>query len=233
MCPTSPHVVVLSGAGVSAESGLKTFRDSDGLWENHQVEDVATPQAWRKDPELVQRFYNERRRQVVAAQPNAAHFALAALENYCPVSVITQNIDDLHERAGSTKVMHLHGEILKSRSSRNEHLLYDTHGEDIEMGQKCELGSQLRPHVVWFGEAVPAMEEAMQWVRQADILLVVGTSLAVYPAASLVGYAPPAAEVVVVDPVAPPVNHARVRTIQTTACKGIPPWVEELQKDAV
>jgi NAD-dependent deacetylase len=233
MSPTSPHVVVLSGAGVSAESGLKTFRDSDGLWENHQVEDVATPQAWRKDPELVQRFYNERRRQVVAAQPNAAHCALAALENFCPVSVITQNIDDLHERAGSSKVMHLHGEILMSRSSRNEHLLYDTHGADIEMGQKCELGSQLRPHVVWFGEAVPAMEQAMEWVREADILLVVGTSLAVYPAASLVGFAPPAASVVVVDPAAPPVQHSNVRTIKSTACVGIPQWIEELKENAL
>lgn len=229
----NPHVVVLSGAGVSAESGLKTFRDSDGLWENHHVEDVATPQAWRRDPELVQRFYNERRQQVVAAEPNAAHRALAQLEKVCPVSVITQNIDDLHERAGSSKVLHLHGEILKARSSRNEHLLYETNGADIEMGQKCELGSQLRPHVVWFGEAVPAMDEAMQWVRKADILLVVGTSLAVYPAASLVSFVPPAAEVVVIDPVAPPVNHTRVRTLKTTACLGVPQWVEELQNNAV
>ena len=233
MSPSTPHVVVLSGAGVSAESGIKTFRDSDGLWENHRVEDVATPQAWQRNPEMVQRFYNERRRQVVHAQPNDAHRALAQLEEFCPVSVVTQNIDDLHERAGSSQVLHLHGEILKARSSRNEHLLYDTNGEDIQMGQKCELGSQLRPHVVWFGEAVPAMEEAMQWVRKADILLVVGTSLAVYPAASLVGFAPPSAEVVVVDPVAPPVDHPRVRTIQTTACQGIPGWVEELKTNAL
>ncbi len=233
MTSSKPHVVVLSGAGVSAESGLKTFRDSDGLWENHHVEDVATPQAWRKDPELVQRFYNERRRQVVAAQPNAAHLALAELETHCPVSVITQNIDDLHERAGSSKVLHLHGEILKARSSRNEHLLYETNGDDIEMGQKCELGSQLRPHVVWFGEAVPAMEEAMQWVRKADVLLVVGTSLAVYPAASLVNFAPPSAELVVIDPVAPPVPRANVRTMQLPATVGVPEWVAEVQSGAL
>ncbi|NQU49891.1 MAG: NAD-dependent deacylase [Planctomycetes bacterium] len=239
MIPNDPptagrrHIVVLTGAGISAESGLQTFRDGDGLWENYRVEDVATPEAWQRDAELVQRFYNERRRQVVAAQPNAAHRALAALEDHFRVSIITQNIDDLHERAGSSKILHLHGEILKSRSSRDPNLLYDTRGADIQMGQKCELGSQLRPHVVWFGEDVPAMQVAMHWVLNADVLLVVGTSLLVYPAASLVQYAPPNGDVFVIDPAAPSVAHPRVKSIVQTACEGVPAWVQGMVKNAV
>jgi NAD-dependent deacetylase len=186
-------IVVFTGAGISAESGLKTFRASDGLWEEHRIEDVATPEAWRRDPDLVLRFYNERRRGVMQAQPNAAHVALATLEQFATVKIITQNIDDLHERAGSTDVLHLHGEIMKARSTLDGEL-YDTHGNDIQRGDLCPRGAQLRPHVVWFGEAVPMMEPAIEATMQADIFLVVGTSLAVYPAASLLQFVRPDAE---------------------------------------
>lgn len=186
-------IVVFTGAGVSAESGLKTFRASDGLWEEHRIEDVATPEAWRRDPDLVLRFYNERRHGVMQAQPNAAHIALARLERFATVKIITQNIDDLHERAGSTDVLHLHGEIMKARSTLDGEL-YDTHGNDIQRGDLCPRGAQLRPHVVWFGEAVPMMEPAIEATMQADIFLVVGTSLAVYPAASLLQFVRPDAE---------------------------------------
>jgi NAD-dependent deacetylase len=182
-------LVVLTGAGISAESGLKTFRDSDGLWEGYDINEVATATAWRKNPALVQEFYNMRRKGVKEAQPNAAHYALAELENDFEVYIITQNIDDLHERAGSTKIIHLHGEILKMRSERNEELVYPV-SEDIEMGDTAEDGAQLRPHIVWFEEAVPMMEEAAHITRQADLFLIVGTSLVVYPAAGLVNYAP-------------------------------------------
>jgi NAD-dependent deacetylase len=191
-------VVVFTGAGISAESGLKTFRAADGLWEEHRIEDVATPEAWRRDPETVLRFYNERRRSVVGAQPNAAHRALAQLEQYARVKIITQNIDDLHERAGSTAVLHLHGEIMLARSSIDEHLLYATHGNDIQLGDRCAKNSQLRPHVVWFGEAVPMMEAAAEIAMEADIFLVVGTSLAVYPAASLLQFVRPDAEKIII-----------------------------------
>jgi NAD-dependent deacetylase len=182
-------LVVLTGAGISAESGLKTFRDSDGLWEGYDINEVATATAWRKNPALVQEFYNMRRKGVKEAQPNAAHYALAELENDFEVYIITQNIDDLHERAGSTKIIHLHGEILKMRSERNEELVYPV-SDDIEMGDTAEDGAQLRPHIVWFEEAVPMMEEAAHITRQADLFLIVGTSLVVYPAAGLVNYAP-------------------------------------------
>lgn len=182
-------LVVLTGAGISAESGLKTFRDSDGLWEGYDINEVATATAWRGNPALVQEFYNLRRRNVKEAQPNAAHIALAELEEGFDVHIITQNIDDLHERAGSTKIIHLHGEILKMRSEKNDELIYEIH-DDIKMGDLAEDGSQLRPHIVWFEEAVPKMEEAALATRQADIFLIVGTSLAVYPAAGLVNYAP-------------------------------------------
>jgi NAD-dependent deacetylase len=181
-------IVVFTGAGISAESGVKTFRASDGLWEEHRIEDVATFDAWRRDPGLVLDFYNQRRRGVVAAQPNAAHFALAQLEAGYNVHIVTQNIDDLHERAGSSQVLHLHGTIMHARSSDDESLLYDTLGHDIVLGDRCELGSQLRPHVVWFGEAVPMFEHAITLAAEADIFLVVGTSLAVYPAASLLQF---------------------------------------------
>lgn len=181
-------LVVLSGAGISAESGLRTFRDSDGLWEGYNIEDVATPRAWRKDPKLVLDFYNYRRKNVLDAQPNAAHYGLAELEKNFDVTIITQNIDDLHERAGSTNVLHLHGEIFKMRSERDEELVYEIKG-DIQIGDKAQDGHQLRPHIVWFEEPVPKIEEAIPIVRSSDIFVVVGTSLVVYPAAGLVNYA--------------------------------------------
>jgi NAD-dependent deacetylase len=182
-------LVVLSGAGMSAESGLKTFRDSDGLWEGYDVTEVATPRAWKKNPRLVLDFYNMRRKNVLDAEPNAGHVGLAELENDFDVHIITQNIDDLHERAGSTKVLHLHGEIFKMRSEHNEELVYDIRG-NINLGDTAEDGSQLRPNIVWFEEPVPMIEQAVPLVRTADIFLVIGTSLAVYPAAGLVNYAP-------------------------------------------
>lgn len=194
------RVVVLSGAGISAESGIKTFRDSGGLWEEYKIEDVATPKAWKDNPGLVLNFYNQRRKQVIEASPNAAHWALASLEDSFIVDVITQNIDDLHERAGSTQVLHLHGEIRKSRSTKDESLIYPIEGSHLDIGDFCKLGSQLRPHIVWFGEDVPAMEEAIALTMQADYFLVIGTSLAVYPAAGLIAYAPAYAEKFLIDP---------------------------------
>jgi len=184
------HIVVLSGAGISAESGLKTFRDSDGLWMGYDVYEVASPQGWSKDPQLVLDFYNARRKDVAAALPNAAHTGLAELEKDFDVTIITQNIDDLHERAGSTNVLHLHGEIFKMRSIANENILFDIRG-DINLGHKDEKGHQLRPHIVWFGEAVPMMDKAIAMVQDCDYFVVVGTSLQVYPAASLFNYTDP------------------------------------------
>ena len=192
--------VVLSGAGISAESGLQTFRGADGLWEGHRVEDVATPEAWAANPGLVLEFYNQRRRAVRAAEPNAAHRALVDLEQAYDVRIVTQNVDDLHERAGSTQVLHLHGEVMLARSTRNPTLVRHLGERDIELGDLCELGSQLRPHIVWFGEMVPAMDEAVELVAEADVLLVVGTSLQVYPAAGLVFEAPRRAHRIVVNP---------------------------------
>jgi NAD-dependent deacetylase len=182
-------LVVLTGAGVSAESGLKTFRDSDGLWEGYDIDEVATATAWKRNPALVLEFYNMRRKSVAEAKPNAAHYTLAALEADFDVQIITQNIDDLHERAGSNKVLHLHGEIFKMRSEKNELFQYPIY-EDIKMGDRAEDGAQLRPYIVWFEEPVPAMEEAIKLVKTAELFMVVGTSLVVYPAAGLVNYAP-------------------------------------------
>ena len=184
------HIVVLSGAGISAESGLKTFRDSDGLWNGYDVYEVATPEGWNKNPQLVLDFYNDRRRDVAAAMPNAAHIGLAELEKDFDVTIITQNIDDLHERAGSTKVLHLHGEIFKMRSLTDENSYFDIDG-DINLGDKAADGAQLRPHIVWFGEPVPMIEKAAALLQDCDYFVVVGTSLQVYPAASLLYYAPP------------------------------------------
>lgn len=181
-------LVVLTGAGISAESGLRTFRDSDGLWESYNIEDVATPRAWKRDPALVLEFYNQRRRNVLEANPNEAHFGLAALEKNYDVTIITQNIDDLHERAGSSNVLHLHGQIFKMRSEWDEELIYDIK-EDIRLGDKAEDGAQLRPHIVWFEEPVPMIEKAIPIVQQADLFVVIGTSLVVYPAAGLVNFA--------------------------------------------
>jgi NAD-dependent deacetylase len=183
------RLVVLTGAGISAESGLKTFRDEDGLWEGYDINEVATATAWRRNPALVQEFYNMRRKNVAEAQPNEAHKILAQLQNDFDVTIVTQNIDDLHERAGSEKVVHLHGEIFKMRSDKNESLIYPVYNE-IKMGDKAEDGGQLRPHIVWFEEPVPMMEYATEVVRSAEIFMIVGTSLVVYPAAGLVNYAP-------------------------------------------
>ena len=182
-------LVVLTGAGISAESGLKTFRDSDGLWEGYDINEVATATAWKRNPGLVLEFYNMRRKNVAGAQPNAAHLALAELQQNFQVHIVTQNIDDLHERAGSESVLHLHGEIFKMRSEKNEDLVYPIYDE-IQLGDKAADGAQLRPHIVWFEEPVPMMEEAIEVVKTADIFLIVGTSLVVYPAAGLVNYAP-------------------------------------------
>jgi len=193
-------IAVLTGAGISAESGLKTFRDNGGLWEEYSVYEVATPEAWAKNPDLVQRFYNERRKQLLQCKPNAAHKLLAQLEKKYQVDIITQNIDDLHERGGSTKVLHLHGELLKSRSSIDENLIYPVKGWQLKMGEFCEKGSQLRPHVVWFGEMVPMILPAQEIVSMAEVVLVVGTSLNVYPAAGLLHYTKPGVPIYVVDP---------------------------------
>lgn len=178
-------LTILSGAGISAESGIKTFRDGDGLWENHNITDVASPEGWRKDPALVLEFYNQRRRQLHEVQPNEAHYLLAELENHFKVQIITQNIDDLHERAGSTDILHLHGELFKSCSCNNKDLIYEQK-EDINIGDKAEDGGQLRPFIVWFGEDVPMFQPAREIVKESDVLLVIGTSLQVYPAAGLI-----------------------------------------------
>ncbi len=194
------NLVVLSGAGISAESGLATFRDSGGLWEGYNIEDVATPQAWYKNQALVLDFYNQRRRNVSDSKPNQAHLIIAELEKWCDVKIVTQNIDNLHEQAGSTSIIHLHGEITKACSSATKGEVIDIGFNDIELGHKSKDGSQLRPFIVWFGEDVPKMEEAIATVEQADLLLVIGTSLEVYPAAGLVNFAPSKCEILVVDP---------------------------------
>jgi len=214
-------LVVLSGAGISAESGLKTFRDSDGLWEGHNVHDVATPEAWHRDPALVQDFYNMRRRNVKDAVPNAAHKVLAELEEHYDVHIVTQNIDDLHERAGSTNVLHLHGEIFKMRSERNENLIYPVR-DDIAMGDLAEDGGQLRPHIVWFGEPVYMIEHAIPVMQMADVFVLIGTSLAVYPAAGLVDYVRPNVKKYVLDKSIPPVrNYQNVVPIEMPATRGV------------
>lgn len=223
------HIVVLTGAGISAESGLATFRDSNGLWEGHRVEDVATPEAWRRDPAKVLTFYNERRRAARNAEPNAGHIALRELESKFRVSIITQNVDGLHEKAGSSFVVHLHGELDKAQSTADESLLYRLNGKDIRLGDRCEKGSQLRPFIVWFGEAVPKMEEAIAIASTADIFLIVGTSLAVYPAAGLLHYAPRGSEVVLVDPKCEALSlPMSVRKIAQKASLGVPMLAEEL-----
>lgn len=194
------RLIVFSGAGMSAESGIPTFRGSDGLWENHRLEDVATPEAWERDPALVLEFYNQRRKAILEAQPNEGHQLIARWQDEFEVTVITQNIDDLHERAGSTDVLHLHGEIRKSRSTANSQLVYPIENWHLHIGDMCENGTQLRPHIVWFGEDVPMLEIAANKISVADIFLVVGTSLQVYPAAGLVHYALQATQRFIVDP---------------------------------
>lgn len=214
-------LVVLSGAGISAESGLKTFRDSDGLWEGFDVTEVATPRAWRKNPQLVLDFYNMRRRDVAAAQPNAAHTGLAELEQYFDVTIITQNIDDLHERGGSTNVLHLHGEIFKMRSEKDEMLVQDIRG-DIKLGDLAEDGFQYRPHIVWFEEPVPMIEMAIPVVNSADVFVVVGTSLVVYPAAGLVNYTQQGIPVYVIDKKTPYMSSvSNLTLIEKPATEGV------------
>jgi len=217
------------GAGMSAESGLKTFRDADGLWEGHDVMQVASPEGWRRDPELVLDFYNQRRRQLFDVRPNRGHELLAELEQRYSVDVVTQNVDDLHERAGSSRVLHLHGELLKVRSSRDERLIQDWTA-DLALGDLCELGSQLRPHIVWFGEAVPLLEPAAEITSQADIIIIIGTSMQVYPAASLIHYAQPGIPIYFIDP-RPTISESQFSSLTVfadTAVTGMQKLVELL-----
>lgn len=221
------RLVVLSGAGISAESGLRTFRDSGGLWEGYRVEDVATPEAWERNRALVLDFYNQRRKAAQEAQPNRAHKILAELQDLFRVTIVTQNVDDLHERAGSQHVIHLHGSLFESRSTLDPQLVYPVKGWQLNEGERCEKGSQLRPNIVWFGEAVPKMTEAAAFAAEAEIFVVVGTSLVVYPAAGLIRFVPPFASRYVIDPVQPELDHYRnLRFIQKRATEG----VAELQK---
>ncbi|WP_297791619.1 NAD-dependent deacylase [uncultured Marinobacter sp.] len=221
------HIVVLTGAGISAESGLSTFRDNGGLWEQHSVYDVATPEAFERNQELVLRFYNERRRQLQSARPNQAHRLLAELEQRYRVTVVTQNVDDLHERGGSSSVIHLHGELTKARSSRFPELVYDIGYRDIAPGDTCDHGAQLRPHIVWFGEEVPMLEKAAEVVRTADHLLIVGTSLQVYPAAGLVYEVDFDVPITVIDP-GEPASVSRARIIRKSASDGVTEWINSL-----
>ena len=200
---TKPNLVVLTGAGISAESGLSTFRDAGGLWEGHDVMEVASPEGWEADPKMVLEFYNQRRLAAKQAEPNLAHKLLAQLEAYYNVVVITQNVDALHEQGGSSHIIHLHGELSKSRSTVRTSLVYDIDGTELNWGDTCELGSQLRPNIVWFGEMVPLLDTAAEYTRQADIFAVIGTSLLVYPAAGLIHYAPPDCSIYIIDPKMP------------------------------
>ena len=225
--PKRPHLVVLSGAGMSAESGLSTFRDSDGLWAGHDVQEVASIEGWYRDPQCVLDFYNQRRREFVGAEPNEGHRLLSRLEEYYRVTIVTQNVDDLHERAGSSHVLHLHGELKKACSERNKKLVYDIDGWELKMGEKAEDGAQLRPFIVWFGEAVPNIEPAAELARTADYFAVVGTSLNVYPAAGLTAYAPEECPLVIVDPNAVNSPMRRVQQVfAQPASTGVPAMLE-------
>lgn len=217
------NIVVLSGAGISSESGIATFRDSGGLWENYKIEDVATPEGFCRNPQLVLDFYNKRRREALDALPNKAHVGLADLQIDYDVYIITQNVDDLHEKAGSKNVLHLHGELMKSRSSLNPSEIYDIdpNNPDIHIGDVSEDGSQLRPHIVWFGEAVPMMDEAIEVVQKADVLVVIGTSLNVYPAAGLLNYAPKGIPIYLIDPKEVSVSKLGIHFIQKRATEGV------------
>jgi NAD-dependent deacetylase len=225
-------IVVLSGAGISAESGIPTFRASDGLWEGHDVMEVATFEGWKKNPAKVLEFYNQRRKTVLTSLPNDGHKILAELEKDFEVVVITQNVDNLHEKAGSTNVVHLHGELFKSRSTLDARLVYDIKGWELKLGDKCERGSQLRPHIVWFGEAVPMMEKAVDEVHDADFFIVVGTSLQVYPAAGLIDYVPENVPIFVVDPNLPPVREKKgmkLLMIKDVASSGMKKVAEQIR----
>lgn len=226
------NLVVFTGAGMSAESGLSTFRDSNGLWENYRIEDVATPQAWEKNPELVLEFYNARRKQLFDVEPNIGHLTIAALEKDFNVQVITQNVDDLHERAGSSRVMHLHGELRKVRSVTHPHEVYDWTA-NLHIGDRAASGGQLRPHIVWFGESVPLMEDAILLMAMADVAVIVGSSMQVYPAASLIHYAPSDCVCFYVDP-RPSINHEmrllhHLEVIEQPCTKGVPLVAESLK----
>ncbi|MEE4197864.1 MAG: NAD-dependent deacylase [Bacteroidales bacterium] len=227
-------LVVLSGSGISAESGIKTFRDMGGIWETYDVMEVASPQAWQSDPERVLRFYNERRKIVLESSPNQGHLGLVELEKYFQVTIITQNVDDLHERAGSKNVLHLHGEIRKARSTADEDLIYDIDGWELKLGDYCEKGSQLRPHVVWFGEPVNAILEAASVCEKADLFVVVGTSLNVYPAAGLVDYVPRNVPIYLIDPHEVQASYySKINYIREKATTGIPLLVEQLKEKYV
>lgn len=222
-------LVVFSGAGISAESGIRTFRDSGGLWEQFRIEDVATPEAWKKNQALVLEFYNQRRKQVMEAQPNAAHKLIAELQNDFDVQVVTQNVDDLHERAGSQFVLHLHGEIMKARSSEDENLIYPLGSNELKAGDLCEKGSQLRPHIVWFGELVKEMEHANYLASQSDLFIVIGTSLNVYPAAGIINFVLPSVPKWLVDPVEFDLEYIKgLKQISKTAVNSVPDLRREL-----
>ncbi len=221
-------VVILSGAGISAESGILTFRDMGGLWEKYRIEEVASPIAWQNNPQLVLDFYNIRRKQLLEVEPNAAHYSLVKLENNYKVEIVTQNVDDLHERAGSSNVLHLHGELRKVRSTLNDNLVTELNGWELKLGDLANDGSQLRPHIVWFGEAVPNIDKAIEIVKTADILIIVGTSLAVYPAASLMNYSAPACKIYYIDPNANMLKNSKVYCISENASLGVPKLVDNL-----
>ena len=225
------RLVILSGAGMSAESGIRTFRDMNGLWEEYDVMEVASIEAWHKNPELLLRFYNDRRKQMIESKPNKGHLLLAGLESDFDVQIITQNVDDLHERAGSSHVLHLHGELTKARSSTDPTLIYNLDDPEMKMGDLCGKGSQLRPHIVWFGEEVPAMDEAIRLTQSADILCVIGTSLNVYPAAGLINYAPKGIPVFLIDPNPPAHLSRHIQVIAEKAGSGVELLCKKL-KDA-
>jgi len=225
-------IIVLTGSGISAESGILTFRDSGGLWEGYDVMEVATPEGWAKNQDLVLKFYNERRAKAAEAQPNAGHFALVELEKYFDVHIITQNVDDLHERAGSSHVLHLHGELSKVQSSLYPELIYEIGAKPIEMGSLCAKGAQLRPYIVWFGEAVPLMKDAAEIAQTADAFLVIGTSMVVYPAASLIDYVPTNALKYIIDPNPPTISktgrYSNLTFIAEKGTIGVPQVAQEL-----
>jgi NAD-dependent deacetylase len=222
-------LVILSGAGVSAESGIKTFRDMGGLWRKYDIMEVASPEAWEKNPTLVHQFYNERRKQLFQCEPNKAHYLIAELEKYYHVEIVSQNVDDLHERAGSSKVLHLHGELKKARSTVDPELVYDLDHWELGVKDCCEKGSPLRPHIVWFGENVPAISKAVSLVSRADIFVIIGTSLQVYPAASLIHYIPDQTPIYVIDPNQPALqSNKKITFIKENASVGMQKLVELL-----
>jgi len=222
-------LVVLTGAGISAESGIRTFREMGGLWEEYDIQEVASPVGWKRNPELVLNFYNERRKQLLECQPNKSHLVLKELENYFDVHIITQNVDDLHERAGSTNILHLHGELKKVRSTLDPSLIYELDGCELKLGDKCEKGSQLRPHIVWFGESVPMIIEAEKICKTADIFLIIGTSLNVYPAAGLMYSIPRNIPIYYIDP-NPAQGYNNINIIPLKASEGLPKFMEMMLK---